>query len=184
MQLEEVPPSYYDKRIEKMKDRVILQPHKICIERAKLITESYKKTKGENPIIRYAKAVNHILTNMTIKIWDDEYIVGNRCTKFVGTPLYPEVRVDTIKQDLDLYATRDVQKFLLSEEDKRILKDEIIPYWNNEEETVKSRFDSYLRPELTDLMLILLYIVDVNITNGVGHFFLDMKTFLKGDLTD
>ena len=171
MQLEQVTPSYYDKRIEKMKNRVILQPHEICIERAKLITESYKKTKGENPIIRYAKAVNHILTNMTIKIWDDEYIVGNRCTKFVGTPLYPEVRVDTIEQDLDLYATRDVQKFLLSEEDKRILKDEIIPYWNNEEETVKSMFDSYLRPELTDLMLILLYIVDVNITNGVGHFF-------------
>ena len=180
MQLEEVPPSYYDKRIEKMKDRVILQPHEICIERAKLITESYEETKGENPIIRYAKAVNHILTNMTIKIWDDEYIVGNRCTKFVGTPLYPEVRVDTIEQDLDLYATRDVQKFLLSEEDKRILKDEIIPYWNNEEETVKSRFDSYLSLELTDLMLILLYIVDVNITNGVGHFFPGHENVLKG----
>lgn len=180
MQLEQVPPSYYEKRIEKMKNRVILQPHEICIERAQLITESYKKTKGENPIIRYAKAVNHILTNMTIKIWDDEYIVGNRCTKFVGTPLYPEVRVDTIEQDLDLYATRDVQKFLLSEEDKRILKEEIIPYWNNEEDTVKSRFDSYLSPELTDLMLILLYIVDVNITNGVGHFFPGHENVLKG----
>ncbi len=180
MQLRHVPPSNYEERIEKMKNRVILQPHEICIERAKLITESYQKTKGENPIIRYAKAMNYILTNMTIKIWDDEFIVGNRCNKFVGTPLYPEVRVDTIAQDLELYSTREVQKFLLSEKDKRILKDEIIPYWNNEEDTVKSRFYSYLSPELTNLMLILLYIVDVNITNGVGHFFPGHENVLKG----
>ena len=104
---------------------------------------------------------------MTIKIWDDEFIVGNRCTKFVGTPLYPEVRVDTIEQDLDLYSTRDVQKILISEEDKRILKDEIIPYWKNEEDTVKSRFYSYLSPKLKDLIFMLLYIVDTHLKRVV-----------------
>ena len=52
-----------------MKKRVVAQPHEICIERAKLITESYKKTKGEPASIRFAKAMEHILVNMTIKIW-------------------------------------------------------------------------------------------------------------------
>ncbi len=182
MQLKQTNLQNYMDRIERMKNKVISQPHEICIERAVLITESYKKTKGENPIIRYAKAINYLLTNMTIKIWDDEFILGNRCTKFVGTPLYPEVRVDTIEQDLDLYSTRDVQKFLMSEEDKRILKDEIIPYWTNEEDTVKSRFYSYLSPKLKDLIFMLLYIVDTHLTNGVGHFFPGHENVLRNGI--
>ncbi len=177
MQLEQS--SYYNERILRMKDKMVMQPHEICIERAKFFTESYKKTKGEPSAIRFAKAMDYLLSNMTIKIWEDEFIIGNRCTKFVGTPLYPEVRVDTIKLDLELYSTRDVQRFLLSEGDKEILKNEIIPYWKSEETTVKSRFDSYLSPKLYDLMLMMLYIVDVNITNGMGHFFPGHENVLK-----
>jgi len=179
MQLEQLPPLGYEKRILRMRNVVISQPHEICIERARIITNSYKKNKGKKPIIRFAEAINDLLRNMTIKIWDDEIIVGNRCTKFVGTPLYPEVRVDTITQDLDLYNTRNVQKFLLSNKDKEILKNEIIPYWVNEEDTVQSRFYSYLSPELTELMMMLLYIVDTNLTNGVGHFFPGHEIILK-----
>lgn len=163
-----------------MKKRVVAQPHEICIERAKLITESYKKTKGEPASIRFAKAMEHILVNMTIKIWEDEYIVGNRCSKFVGTPLYPEVRIDTIEQDLDHYDTRPVQKFLLSDEDKRFIKEEIIPYWQNEEETVQARFWSYLNPELKQRVLDLVYVVDTDITNGIGHFFPGHENVFKG----
>ena len=177
MQLEQS--SYYNERILRMKDKMVMQPHEICIERAKFFTESYKKTKGELSAIRFAKAMDYLLSNMTIKIWEDEFIIGNRCTKFVGTPLYPEVRVDTIELDLELYSTRDVQRFLLSEGDKEILKNEIIPYWKSEETTVKSRFDSYLSPKLYDLMLMMLYIVDVNITNGMGHFFPGHENVLK-----
>ncbi|NHJ21937.1 MAG: formate C-acetyltransferase/glycerol dehydratase family glycyl radical enzyme [Candidatus Lokiarchaeota archaeon] len=179
MQVEQISPSDYKDRILRMKKEVISKRHELCIERAKLFTESYKTTKNEPQNIRFAKAMYHLLNNMTILIWDDEFIVGNRCSKFIGTPLYPEVRVDTIEQDLELYSNRDVQRFLLSEEDKKVLREEIIPYWKNEEETVKSRFDSYLNPELTALMLNLLYIVDTNMTNGVGHFFPGHKNVLK-----
>lgn len=168
MQIED---SGYKERILRMKKIIVLQPHEICIERAELITRSYKTTKGESPIIRFAKAIAYILENMTIKIWDDEFIVGNRTTKIVGTALFPEVRIDTIELDLDHYSTREVQNFLISEEDKKVLKEKIIPYWKNEEETVKSLFNSYLDTELNELMLMLLYVVDTNITNGVGHFF-------------
>jgi len=51
-----------------MKQKVIRQSHEICIERAILITESYRKTKRDFPVIRFAKAIKHILQNMTIKI--------------------------------------------------------------------------------------------------------------------
>ncbi|MFX1322816.1 MAG: glycyl radical protein [Promethearchaeota archaeon] len=171
MQLEQIPPSNYKVRTLRMKDKVVKQPHEICVERAKLFTESYKKTKGENPIIRFAKAMDYLLANMTIKIWDDEFIVGNRCTKFVGTPLYPEARVDTIEQDIDNYDTRPVQKFLLTNEEKQYIKSKIIPYWKNEEETVQERFQSYLSPDMRDIMEKMLFIVDVELSSGIGHFF-------------
>ncbi|NVM17834.1 MAG: formate C-acetyltransferase/glycerol dehydratase family glycyl radical enzyme [Candidatus Lokiarchaeota archaeon] len=179
MQVEQISPHDYKERVLRLKKRVVSQPHELCIERARLFTESYKTTKDEPQNIRFAKAMYHLLTKMTLKIWKDEFIVGNRCTKFVGTPLYPEVRVDTLEQDLESYNNREIQRFLLTEDDKKFLKEEVIPYWKNEEETVKSRFDSYLNPELTELMLNLLYVVDTHMTNGVGHFFPGHHNVLK-----
>ncbi|MHA1192233.1 MAG: pyruvate formate lyase family protein [Promethearchaeota archaeon] len=180
MQLEATSFSDYEDRIERMRIKVINQPHEICVERAKLITESYQKTRGEPSSLRFAKAMNYFLKNMSIKIWDDEFLVGTRTAKLVGTPLYPEVRIDTIELDLELYDTREVQSFVFSEDNKKLIRDEIIPYWKNEEETVKSRFNSFLTPELNELMLNLIYIVDTHITNGVGHFFPGHPNVLEG----
>jgi pyruvate formate-lyase/glycerol dehydratase family glycyl radical enzyme len=179
MHAETISTPDYSERIERMREQIISQSHEICIERAELVTESYKKTKGEPPTIRFAKAIAYVLENMQLKIREDEFLVGNRITKLVGTALFPEVRIDTIELDLEYYSTRDVQSFLISDNDKTILKEKIIPYWKNEEETVKSRFNSYLNPELNELMLMLLYIVDTDITNGVGHFFPGFGNVLK-----
>lgn len=170
MQLKQISYSSYKERTLKMKERVVNQPHEICIERAKLFTEAYKKTKGESPIIRFAKAMEHLLTNMTIKIWDNEFIVGNRTTKLVGTPLYPEVRIDTIEQDYNTYDSRLVQRLLLSNEEKRYIKEELIPYWKLEEDTVQERFQKNLSSDLRDLMEKVVFLIETEITNGIGHF--------------
>ncbi|MFX1377829.1 MAG: glycyl radical protein [Promethearchaeota archaeon] len=179
MELEQPPPSYYTERILKMKDKVVRQPREICIERASLITESYKNTKGENPIIRFAKALDLILTNMSIRIWEDEFIVGNRCSKFVGTPLYPEIRVDFIEQDVDTYDKRPAQKFLIENDEKRILKEKIIPYWKNEDYTLKEQFIKNLDPKVKENMDTLVFLVETELTNGIGHFFPGHENILK-----
>ena len=183
MQLDQIAQPNYKERILKMKNKLTNAPHEICVERARLFTESYKKTKGENPIIRFAKAMDFYLTNMTIKIWDGEYIIGNRCTKYVGTPLYPETRIDTIEQDIDTYDTRPVQKMFLTNEERQFIKDEIIPYWKNEEETVQERFQSYLSPDVKDIMEKLVFIVDVELSSGIGHFFPGHENVLKFGLS-
>ncbi|MFW9879914.1 MAG: glycyl radical protein [Candidatus Thorarchaeota archaeon] len=179
MQLERLPPSNYKERILKMKNRVVMQPREICIERAKLFTDSYKNTRGEQPVIRFAKALGHILTNMSIKIWEDEFIVGNRCSKFVGTPLYPEIRVDFIEQDVDTYDKRPAQKSFIEEEDKRILKEIIIPYWKNEEFTLKEQFIKNLEPKVKQIMDTMVFLVETELTNGIGHFFSGHENILK-----
>ncbi len=179
MVLEQIPQPNYKKCTQLMKKKVINHPHEICIERAKFFTESYKKTKGENPIIRFAKAMEDLLTNMTIVIWDNEFIVGNRSTKYMGTPLYPEVRIDTIEQDCDSYDSREVQKLFLSNEERDYIKKELIPYWKNEDQTVQARFQSYLKPDIKNMMEKLVFLVDVELVNGVGHFLIGHENVFK-----
>ena len=62
------------------------------LERARLLTESYKQTEGEPMVLRRAKALAHILENMTVYIRPGELIIGN----FASTPnsvvLYPELQ--------------------------------------------------------------------------------------------
>ena len=179
MQLEQLPSSYYENRILKMKDKVVMQPHEVCIERAKLITDSYRNSKGEPPVIRFAKAIKHILTNMSIKIWEDEFIVGNQCSKFVGTPFYPEIRIDFLEQDVDTFDRRLAQKLLISDEDKRVFKEKVIPFWKTEEHTLKEQFLENLDPQLKNIMDTLVFLVETELTNGIGHFFPGHENILK-----
>jgi formate C-acetyltransferase len=179
MQLESTSHLNYDSRTQKAKLTIERQRHEIDIERARLITEAYQLSKGEHPYIRFAKAMDHILTNLPIKIWDDEFIVGDRTTKLVGTSLYPEVRVDTIEQDIDSYEKRPTQTLYISEEDRQVLKKEIIPYWKNEEKTVKKTFLSYLDPKVKQVNDTLVFTVETEVTNGVGHFFPGHDNILK-----
>ncbi|MFX1281245.1 MAG: glycyl radical protein [Promethearchaeota archaeon] len=182
MQSEQITLTDYKDRAMSMKYRLDHTPHELCIERAKLFTESYKKTKGENPIIRFAKAMHYFLTNMTLKIWEGEYIIGNRCKKYVGSPLFPEARIDTIEQDLDLYDTRPVQKLFLNDLEKQFIREELIPYWKNEEITVQERFQSYLAPDIKNIMEKIVFAVDVELSSGIGHFFPGHEIILKHGL--
>ena len=64
-------------RVESIKERFIAITPEISIERAKLITESYKETEAEPIHIRRAKALEKILAGMPIFVGKDELIVGN-----------------------------------------------------------------------------------------------------------
>ncbi|HTY81943.1 MAG TPA: pyruvate formate lyase family protein [Dehalococcoidales bacterium] len=61
----------------------------LCIEKARLITESFKLTEGEPAIIRYAKAYSHMLENIPVLIDDDELFVGEGASKPWGAEIDP-----------------------------------------------------------------------------------------------
>ncbi len=96
---------------------------KVCLERARLITESYKETEGEPMITRRAKALKKILENMTIYIQDKERLVGNLARDQFSLPLYPELYWRWLEKALD-----NEYQHLLDDEGKKELK-EINKYW-------------------------------------------------------
>lgn len=77
------------KRIERLSGKVRRRKFPLCTEKARLITESYRKTEGETPIIRYAKAYTHMLENIPVSIDDDELIVGEGASRPWGAELDP-----------------------------------------------------------------------------------------------
>ena len=102
----------------------------ICIERAKIVTESYKKTEGMPYILRRAYALRDMLLNMSIFIDKEELIVGNHGSRPRAALIFPEFGTFD-KKELDLMPVRKVDRLQISEEDKRTLLEDIYPYWKN-----------------------------------------------------
>jgi pyruvate formate-lyase/glycerol dehydratase family glycyl radical enzyme len=61
----------------------------LCTEKARLITESFKRTEGEPAVIRYAKAYAHMLENIPVLIGDEELFVGEGASKPWGAEIDP-----------------------------------------------------------------------------------------------
>jgi formate C-acetyltransferase len=70
-------------------DRIRRRGFPLCIEKARLITESYQQTEGEPPILRCAKAFSHMLENMPVLIDKDELFVGEGASKPWGAEMDP-----------------------------------------------------------------------------------------------
>ena len=64
---------------------------KTCIERARLWTESFQATVGEPYVVRRAKALKHVLENMTIYIKEDEMIIGCQSSEPKLLNFHPEL---------------------------------------------------------------------------------------------
>jgi len=97
------------------------------LERARLLTESYRQTENEPMRLRRAKALAHILNNMTIYIRPDEMIVGNYASNSDSVPFYPELSWKWIKRET---AEGQVYSTMLTDEGRQELA-EICDYWGN-----------------------------------------------------
>jgi len=97
------------------------------MERAKLVTQSYKQTEGQPIALRRAKALAHILDNMTVYIRPDELIVGNYASNSDSVPFYPELAWKWIARET---APGQVYAEMLTDEGRKELK-EIGDYWGD-----------------------------------------------------
>lgn len=117
-------------RIQKLRRAMLVRPS-VCVERARLITESYRTTEGEPAPIRRGKAFAHLLAHMTVKIYPDELIVGRPTSKVRGGSISPELQCDWILNELELLSTRETDPFEpLTEAEKDVLR-EVVPYWRD-----------------------------------------------------
>ncbi|MEM4091096.1 MAG: pyruvate formate lyase family protein [Thermoplasmatales archaeon] len=140
-------------RIQKLKNRVLSRPLEADFERVKWYTRVYKEMEGKpaGPSMRAALALQQTLRNMPIRIDDDELIVGSKSSKAWGDPLYIEDSSLLTELFIPLLYYKNESKVRevfpegigslpperlaeltrISEEEHRLLREEIFPYWKD-----------------------------------------------------
>ena len=115
-------------RVQKVRQDLLDSVPAICPERALLITESYKQTEGESFVLRKAKALDAILSNMSITIEDGQLFVGNQASSQRAAPIFPEYSMDWVIDELDKFDIRTGDVFTITEDAKAKLRS-IHAYW-------------------------------------------------------
>ncbi|KYK37491.1 MAG: glycyl radical enzyme [Theionarchaea archaeon DG-70] len=117
-------------RIRKLWEQSVNTVPYIDPERAKLVTDFYKSdvARGVSEPVLRALGFKYLLENKAITIGDEELLVGEKGSSPRAVPTYPELCCHSL-EDLDILDSRQVTPYRVSEETKRIYKEEIIPFW-------------------------------------------------------
>ena len=120
-----------NERVRKLRKQSMEAVPHIDIERAKLITEAYKKYEGSVSIPELrALAFKYYMENRTLCINEDELIVGEKGDSPQASPTFPELCCHTL-EDMDVMDSRDIIFFKVDDNTREFHKEEIIPYWEN-----------------------------------------------------
>ena len=163
-------------RTQKIKDSLFANKRQVSLERAILYSESFEKSQGEDILIRRAKALQHILENHEIVLDDNDLLVGNRSTTPRAGVISPEMSPYWILDELDIFETRDQDKFVISEEDKKYYRDQLFPYWQGK--SLKDYYNNHVSDEVKQAVDT--KIVAINQTDkGQGHIIPDYPKLLN-----
>ncbi|MGM0168918.1 choline trimethylamine-lyase [Enterococcus sp. AZ135] len=139
----------YMTRVNRLKDRVMSTRPEMDLENAVLLTRGFQESEGEPFVVQKAFAFRKQCLEKTVKIWDDELVVGNSGSKQRGGLLNPDTCWSVLEDELDTISTREYDPFYLTDEDRERFNHEVKPYWKG-----KSTFEKWLKqiPEDTKIL--------------------------------
>jgi pyruvate formate-lyase/glycerol dehydratase family glycyl radical enzyme len=116
-------------RIESARQNYINSKPAISYERARIWTESHKKTEGESVPIRRAKAFRDTCEQIGVSIFDGELIVGAIGEFRKCGILTPEFSWTWVDKEMDNFDKRVQDPYLMTDEQRDYVRKNIFPYW-------------------------------------------------------
>jgi formate C-acetyltransferase len=166
-------------RTAAIRARLLETQSAVCTERAVLATESYRAHEMDQVVLKRAWMLDNVLRNMTLYVDPDALLLGNQAGSDRAAPIFPEYAMDWVVEELDLFDQRDGDRFAISEENKRVLR-EIYPYWKGR--TLQDKGYAAF-PESARLFYDLGIIkTEGNITSGDAHIAVDYGRALREGL--
>ncbi len=167
-------------RVRRLREESVNTKPYIDPERAILITRFYKseEAKGVSEPVRRALAFKYLLENKTIYIGEDELIVGEKGRGPKATPTYPELCCHSL-EDFEAMEKRERTPFIVSDEVKRVYKEEIIPFWKGRtmrDMVFKSMTEEWLKAFNAGVF------TEFMEQRAPGHAILDDKIYKRGFL--
>ena len=119
-------------RIERLRQNYVNSKPVICYERARIFTESHKRTEGQPIAIRRAQAFYDFCNEFEVRIFEDELIVGT-AGKFRRTGiLTPEFSWTWVDAEMDQFDKRPQYPYLMTDEQRQYVRENIFPYWKGQ----------------------------------------------------
>jgi pyruvate formate-lyase/glycerol dehydratase family glycyl radical enzyme len=131
-------------RVARLREESFKALPTISVERAVVVTEFYKENYGKfsTPVLR-ALNFKNLCCKKVIYIGRDELIVGERGPFPKAVSTYPELTCHTV-EDLKILNSREMTRYLVSDEAIEIYQKTIIPYWRGR--TMRDRVFSRIPP--------------------------------------
>ena len=166
-----------NERVKRLHQQSIDTPTTLTIERALIETAFYKENYGKMPnCILRARNFYEICKKKTIYIGEDELIVGERGPMPKAVPTFPELTCHTV-EDLHTLNDRELQPYLISQEDIDTYEREVIPYW--EGRTQRERIFSHVSKEWEEAYHAGVFTEFMEQRAG-GHTAMDGKMYHRG----
>lgn len=171
-------------RINSMLEKTKNAVSKADTERAVILTNAYEKYKGDPQIIKVAKAFRDILSQVTVRIDDEELIVGEIAAPAWHAPLYPDFSIQWLVQEMDDtsipdFSERSNDKYVITDEVRKVVR-EIAPKWEgvSNVDLIKKAL-SKEEAQGSTLLGNGMYANDLYSYNGIGHISVDYPMLLK-----
>lgn len=116
-------------RIERARMNYVNSKPSISCDRARIWTESHKKTEGQSLVIRRAQAFKDTCRELDISIFEDELIVGSIGEFRKCGILTPEFSWTWVDREMDNFDTRVQDPYIMTDEQRQFVRSEIFPYW-------------------------------------------------------
>ncbi len=116
-------------RMQRLRNNYLEARPSVSIYRAITFTEVVRANPGLPPILLRAKAFRKACETAPILIQDEELIVGHPCGKARAGAFSPDIAWRWVRDELDTMSTRPQDPFVISEEDKKVIREEIVPFW-------------------------------------------------------
>lgn len=123
-----IPDGPTDRHV-KLKQNFLKQVPTITTHRARAITKIAKENPGVPKIVLRGKSFKYCCETAPLVIQDNELIVGNPTGAPRAGAFAPDIAWRWMVDEIDTIGTRAQDPFHISDEDKRIMREELFPFW-------------------------------------------------------
>ncbi len=122
-------PNGITERLQKLKDNYMTHVPSITTHRARAVTKITKENPGMPKIMVRAKCFRYCCETAPLVIQDNELIIGAPNGAPRAGAFSPDIAWRWMVDELDTIGTRAQDPFYISPEDKKIMTDELFPFW-------------------------------------------------------
>lgn len=116
----------------RLKERFLEHTPTVTTHRARAITKIAKENPGLPKAILRGKCFKYCCETAPLVIQDDELIVGSPCGAPRAGAFSPDIAWRWVKDEIDTIGTRAQDPFFISEEDKKVMREELFPFWEGQ----------------------------------------------------